>query len=204
MNVVVSMHIRRSLLSSVFILLTSASGLPSQLTKDLNDLRTLERLNVGYELPIEIVAFINHNKPGSWMRNFELEIKNISPKPIYGVFFDLSMPDDKGPSGSPVAVSLSYGRPDLVHPSQLPIDNDKHLEPGESATISVSEPWCGGYEAHIASANVSEEAMLRLRLFVVAINFGDGSGFINCGAPFPRSFQEYRPHHFVRMAIHSK
>lgn len=167
--------------------------------------RTLEILDVGYKLPIEIVAVRNLQKTEHWVRDLELEIKNVSAKPIYEIYFTLFMPEDKGKGGAPVAVSLEYGRLDLIHPRQRPSTDDKPLEPGDTVLLKVSEGLWRGYEYHLASENVPEQVTYRVRLTILAINFGDGTGFTNGGVPYPReSWMKSRPQRYVRIPVDSK
>ena len=160
--------------------------------------RSLEVLDVGYKLPIEIVAVRNLQRRSRWVRDLEIEIKNVSAKPIYEVYLLLSMPDDKGPSGAPKAVSLEYGRPYLVHPRQRPSEDDKPFGPGETVILKVKR----GFENHWERENVQEQATYKVQLIMLAINFGDGTGFINGGIPYPGGPSiEYKPHRYVKVPI---
>jgi len=162
--------------------------------------RTLEVLDVGYQLPIEIVAVRNLQKTEHWIRELELEIKNISEKPIYEIYLTLYMPDDKGKTGAPYGVSLEYGRLDLIHPREHASAGDKPLRPGETVVLKVGEGLWTGYEYNLGYDSVSEQATYRLRLIVLAINFGDGTGFINGGVPYPREpWMESRPQRYVKI-----
>lgn len=164
--------------------------------------RSLEVLDVGYKLPIEIVSVRNLQRRKHWIRDLEVEIKNVSAKPIYEVYLTLFMPDDKGPNGAPSAVSLEYGRSELLHPRQRPSNDDKSVGPGETVLLRVNAPQGTGYEYHFARENVTEQATYRVRLIILAINFGDGTGFINGGMPYPGgpSF-EYKAHRYVKIPI---
>lgn len=167
--------------------------------------RTLEILDVGYELPIEIVAVRNLQRREHWIRDLEIEIKNVSPKPIYGVYLTLFIPDDKGKSGAPCAVDLAYGRFELLHPSEHSSAEDKPIESGQSVIIKVTEPVWRGYEGHLRNDSVLEKTTRRLRIAIVAISFGDGTGFINGGVPYPdRPPTRVRPYQYVRVPIDSK
>jgi hypothetical protein len=162
-------------------------------------------LDVGYQLPVEIVAVRNLQKSEHWIRDLEIEIRNISSKPIYEIYLDLFMPDDKGPGGVPLAVSLEYGRLKLITPGSLPLTEDKALVPGEAAVLRVNEKLWRGYEYHLANENVPEQATYRVRLAILAINFGDGTGFINGGVPYPREpGVKSRPQRYVRIPVNSR
>jgi hypothetical protein len=190
------------------LVLAALLGIPTaQQPTDQNEnnrsdivLRSLEVLDVGYKLPIEIVSVRNLQRRTHWMRDLEVEIKNVSAKSIYEVYVLLSMPDAKGPSGAPKAVSLEYGRPYLVHPRQRPSDHDKPFGPGETVILKVK----GGLEHHSDDENIKEQATSRVQLVILAINFGDGTGFINGGIPYPGGPSiEYRPHRYLKVPVDS-
>lgn len=167
--------------------------------------RTLEVLDVGYKLPIEIVAVRNLRRKQHWVRDLELEIRNVSTKPIYEIYFTLYMPDDKNATGASYAVSLEYGRFDLLHPRQRASADDKPIGPGETVVLKVKELLSRGYEYHLRVDNVQEEAGYNVRLTVLAINFGDGTGFVNGGVPYPTdSNMGSRPQRYVRIPVDSK
>jgi hypothetical protein len=167
--------------------------------------RTLEILDVGYRLPIEIAAVRNLRKKEHWLRDLELEIRNVSSKPIYGVYFLLLLLDDKGPSGVPVGFYLEYGRSELLHPSVNASAGDKPFGSGETVIIKAEKRVWEGYEMRLANKNVPEQASYNLRMIVTAITFGDGTGFINGGVPYPdRPPRRLRPYQYVRVPIDSK
>lgn len=166
--------------------------------------RTLEVLDIGYQLPIEIVAVRNLQKRDHWIRDLEIEIRNISAKPIYGIYLTLVMPDDNA-RGAPTAVDLEYGRYEVVHPREHALADDKPIGSGETVILRVAEPRWRGYETHLRSESVSEAATRRLRILIVEIGFGDGTGFINCGVPYPqRPLARPGPQRYVRVPIDSK
>lgn len=167
--------------------------------------RTLEVLDVGYKLPIEIVAVRNLRKKKHWLRDLEIEIKNVSGKPVYGVYFLLLLPDDKGPTGLPVGLNLEYGRSELLHPKRHASAGDKAFGPGETVIIKADKRVWEGYEMRIANWQVPEQASYNLRMIVVGINFGDGTGFFNGGAPYPVDPPDVaRPHRYVRIPADSE
>jgi hypothetical protein len=162
--------------------------------------RTLEVLDVGYKLPIEIVSVRNLRKRKHWVRDLELEIKNVSAKPIYEVYLNFFLPDDKFEGGASYGMYLEYGRFALIHPSQHSSVDDKPIAPGETVILRADERLSRGYDYHLATRNVPEQASYNVRMMVLAINFGDGTGFINGGVPYPRDRNmESRPQRYVRV-----
>ena len=161
--------------------------------------RTLEILDVGYKLPIEIVAVRNFQSK-RWVEDLELEIKNISNKPMYEVYITLFLPDDKDEDGSLYAMSLEYGRIDLIHPRHRPTPDDKPIAPGQTVLLKFDERLSKGYEHHLMTKSVPEEAGYKVRMIIQTINFGDGTGFINGGAPYPRGpVTVPRPQRYVKI-----
>ncbi len=147
--------------------------------------RTLEVLDVGHKLPVEIVA-VRHIQSKHWMQDLELEIRNVSVKPIYGLYVGLLLPDDKDTAhGGYWGASLFYGRIELAGPNSRASDADKAILPGESTLLRVEERIWRGYERHLQSSNVPEEASYRVRMIIETVNFGDGTAFANGGVPFP-------------------
>lgn len=191
-----------SLALLLFVGITSAQVCAAQNEENQQEVapRTLEVLDVGYKLPIEIVSVRNLRKRRHWVRDLELEIRNVSTKPIYEVYFTFFLPDDKGDRGVPYGMYLDYGRFELLHPRQHSSVDDKPIGPGETVILKVNERLSRGYEYHLATGNVPEQATYNVRMMVVAINFGDGTGFVNGGVPYPRDrSMESRPQRYVRI-----
>ena len=164
--------------------------------------RTLELWDVGFDMPIKILAVRNLQKKTHWMRDLEIEIKNVSPKPIYGLYAHIIMPDDRGPGGNPVSVNMTYGRMEMMRPSVRPSANDTPIASGETFKLRVDELWWQGYEGHLASGNVAEQATYRVRMSILAINFGDGTGYTRGGMPYPPDpLLKSRPHRFLRIPL---
>ena len=166
--------------------------------------RTLEVLDVGYELPIEIVSVRNLRKRKHWLRDLEIEIRNVSAKPIYHVSFNLSLPDTKDDRGVSFGLYLQFGRSELLDTREHPSANDKPIGPGEKVIVKVDrQPWLG-YENYLIR-NVPEQASYNVRMLVVTINFGDGTGFERGGVPYPKDRgMESRPQRWVRIPLDSQ
>lgn len=162
--------------------------------------RTLELFEVGYKLPIEIVA-IRNLRSKHWMRDLELEIRNVSAKPVYEVYIGLLLPDDNYITPERFyGIYLQYGPTRLVNPRNRPSADDKPISPGESVVLKVDEKLWMGYEQHIQIHNVPEEASYRVRLIIEDIQFGDGTGFIHGGVPYRGDDKAtYRYKRFVKV-----
>jgi hypothetical protein len=165
--------------------------------------RTLHVMDYGHELPIEITEIRNFHK-SHWLRDLEIDLKNVSTKPIYEIYLMLFMPDDRDDGGNSSAVGLEYGRFDLVHPSHLPSADDKPLWPGATVVMKVDERQSTGYEHHLTKQSVQVASTYRIRMAILAINFGDNTGFINGGVPYPGTLGAPKPvSRYVKIPVES-
>jgi hypothetical protein len=186
---------------SVGLAQTAADGI-AEGQRD-NGRRTLHVMEYGYALPIEITTIRNFHS-SHWLRDLEIELKNVSSKPIYEIYLMLFLPDDMPSPGTSYGVSLQYGRLGLIHPRQRPLAEDKPIWPGESILLRVDERLGRGYEKHIKRQNVPAASSYNTRMAILAINFGDGTGFINGGVPYPRKIDGPKPSfRYVRIPIES-
>ena len=140
-------------------------------------------------LPIK-VKFKNLEKE-SWVDDFELEVTNISDKPIYLLEFFLVMPDIKSPAGHDTGFSLRYGRGQLIDYKSSLQSEDVPIKPGESYPFKIPETEAKGWKKYKARENKPEPQ--RLELIFVQINFGDGTGFSGTdGRPVPNLNRQSR------------
>ena len=163
---------------------TPEAAARAQTTEHPVQRRTLEILGYGYQLPVQIAA-VRHFQAEHWMRDLEIDVKNISGRPIFEVDLALFFPDDRDSANNVYGVNLSYGRPELMDPGRRPLPDDKPIGPGEAVVLKVDDRLANGYEQHLLSGTVDESASRRVRIAVMAVNFGDGTGFINGGVPYP-------------------
>lgn len=129
----------------------------------------------GYQPPIEIVEVRNLQNE-HWMRDLEIEVKNISSKPIYRISLGLDLPDI-GNEASHYGLSLRYGEPssrfatDPVKPDAIPI------KPGETYVFRIPESLWKGFENYMARMNFPDSLTRRIIFRFDAVNFGDGTGY---------------------------
>ncbi len=108
-----------------------------------------------------------------WMRDLELEIKNISSKPIYHIALTLALPD-LGGQAFHYGVPLRYGEPGKWVIDDIARPGDMSLKPGETYVFRVSDGLWQGFENYTASL---PDFLTKRVLFRYAANFGDGTGF---------------------------
>ena len=112
--------------------------------------------------------------------------------------------DDKGPTGLPAGLYLEYGRSELLHRGEHASASDKDFGPSETVILKTDKRVWTGYEVRLTNENVPEQATYNVRMILRGINFGDGTGFINGGVPYPMDPPSVpRPHRYVRVPADS-
>ena len=69
-------------------------------------------------------------KNSKWLRDLEVEVTNLSEKPIYFLELWVDMPEIISANGHKVGFTLRYGRIEFVHFSTLPLPSDVPIQPG--------------------------------------------------------------------------
>jgi hypothetical protein len=118
-----------------------------------------------------------------------LEVKNTGTKPIYFLFFYLSVPEAKvGGKGS--VVSIVYGRVELTDTRERPNEKDVPIKPGETVILHVDESHVLGWEEAVGAGRVPK-LIHNVSLFLQDLRFDDGTGFEGTsGVPWPRIEQQ--------------
>ena len=117
----------------------------------------------------------------NWLEHLELEVKNISRKPIYYLEVLLIFPDAQLTEidGVPrtLVMPLMYGRYDLTKEGNFATSDDRPIKPGESHIFTIPELYRSGLETRLAAGIVPESAVKRLGIRIDSVSFGDGTGF---------------------------
>lgn len=117
---------------------------------------------------------INNLQSSSFPNDFEVEIKNISNKPIYAIYCVVILPESDGPLG----FHLDYGREELIDASQRIKESDEPLPPGESRFLKGSRTWQKDQLAMYKDNDAEyARASSRVVLNFQTLSFGDGTGY---------------------------
>jgi hypothetical protein len=123
--------------------------------------------------PLAVTA-VRNLQGEQWWRELEVEVKNVSDKPIYYIRFGVSLPETSV-GGGKLGVMLRYGRPELIHLENRAGPEDALLRPGETHVFriprSVQRTFSGREEWE------TRKVLLR----VDTVSFGDGTGVIMGG-----------------------
>jgi len=116
----------------------------------------------------------------SWVRDFELEVKNVGDKPIYHLLFQLEVPEAQ-PGG--LGFALSYGRRELSKSDAQIVPEDVPIKPGETVFLKIKEVV--GWEKAVRAGHF-QNRIHRVKLEFLWLALGDGTGFNGTGgAPWP-------------------
>ena len=123
----------------------------------------------------------------AWLERLEIEVKNLTTKPvsyllILVVFLDVKRAGPDGVS-HPQVMLLTYGRGDLLRDGKVATADDIPIEPGESYVFRLPEGDRKVLESDLAAGIVPESAVKRFVISVDSVSFGDGTGF-KSGRPF--------------------
>lgn len=150
------------------VLTTSTAQSPEAATQERN-----LKLKTFKDAPVVINKVRNLNS-NSWHKDLEIEVKNISDKPIYFMLAYLIFEDEKRPDGES-GIPLMYGDPKRNgRIDKFTHLEDEHLKPGESYVFTIPELYKKGFKA---KHEKFPERTKNLKLEFAIINFGDGTGF---------------------------
>jgi hypothetical protein len=132
------------------------------------------------------ISKVNNLQGEHFLRDLEIEVTNVSDKPIYFIRLLLVLPEVKM-RGKTSGFALYYGRLDLVDLDQRAEPDDKPLQPGETYVFKVPDPIWQGYEQYyFPQNNISTSVVSTIKLRLDTISFGDGTGY-EAGGDFYKS-----------------
>ena len=119
-----------------------------------------------------------------WAHDFELEVTNTGPKPIY--FFHLMIFQDvRDLAGQEVAATIIYGRPEIGDIRVLPSPQDVPINPGESTFVKIHPGTVEAWDKR--RQNEGRELPKRIRVMFQFLSFGDHTGYAAFeGVPIPQ------------------
>jgi hypothetical protein len=124
-----------------------------------------------------------------WVRDFELEVTNMSEKPIYFLNIYVLLPDIKSEDGGTIGMPLRYGRMAFIKNGTRPLPDDVPLKSGETYTFRIPDADQRGWYAHKKIGYMKDPK--KIQLVFAKLSFGDGSGFTGTTAvPYPYKKQQ--------------
>jgi hypothetical protein len=172
--------------ASCLALALSAGGLRSGHTQSREERKV--KVRTFTRMPLEVKEIRNLQKEGNWLRDLEIEVKNISRQPIYFISLTILFPDVPAPTPTPhpetgytpeavTGFSVFYGALRLMNVTQLAGPDDIPLKPGGTYVFKIPEARVLGHESMSRQMNVPPEAWNRVELYFDTISLGDGTGY---------------------------
>lgn len=137
------------------------------------------KLYIGVPTRVPLTFDVRNVTSERWIFDLEIEVTNVSAKPIYYMDMFLFPVGFKSPQGYRIAYLLRYGRAKLINITEPVERDDIPIEPGAKHIFKISRSDAEGWEA--VRGERAEPQKLELQF--QGINFGDGTGFGPGGKP---------------------
>jgi hypothetical protein len=124
------------------------------------------------DMPVRLQE-VRNLQSDEWPNDLEIEVENVSNRPIYFLNVVLEFPDDPTPNGTS-GIVLKFGQLENMDISRIAKPEDERLDPGKAICFIVSEIYRKGLLAKQAK---TPENFKRMELSFSIISFGDGTGF---------------------------
>lgn len=124
------------------------------------------------DMPVRVQK-VKNLQSETWNKDLEIEVKNVSSKPVYFILAYLIFPDDKTAAGE-VGFPLTFGKRENILIRRIAEAEDPHLNPDEIYVFTIPEPHRRGFEGRHKKFPA---AYRNFRLDVMLVSFGDGTGW---------------------------
>ena len=124
---------------------------------------------------MKIVEVRNLNKD-AWLRDLEIEMKNISGKPIYLLDIDIVLPEISPREGDRLGSIWQYGNTSLTSNDKLAEPSDIPIKLNDSVVVKVPKKYIDWLETGEYKDLI--QSVTKLEVEFTFINFGDGTGYI--------------------------
>jgi hypothetical protein len=175
----------------------AAVSLPKQ-GRELDD-QIPKHLPIRIKIKKEKEEAFRDLKNEKWLREFELEVKNIGTKPIYFLALMIDLPEVREADGT-IGFSVRYGRETLnVFEQELgrAKPEDVPIEPGAIYIFRFAKTRADAWEDFIVKEKRAQPKKVRVRF--QELNFGDGTGFRTVeGVPLPEPAKNQSPEGSLR------
>jgi hypothetical protein len=97
-------------------------------------LRVRSRLDLSLE-----VKEVRNLQSDTWYKDLEIEVKNVSQKPIYLILAGLTFPDPPSDRRLAAAINLGFGLPKYIDIRVVGNPLDPHVKPGQTCVLKIGE-----------------------------------------------------------------
>ena len=146
------------------------------------------------DLPVKIKE-VRNLQSDTWYKDLEIEVKNVSDKPIYHILAWLQLPEVYGEGADRISgVTVEFGLAKYTDLRVIANPLDPLVKPGETCVLTIPEQYWGGLRW---KHEHTPEKVRKFELKFAVISFGDGTGFAVDGLRDHRQ-KKSRSHHGLR------
>lgn len=91
------------------------------------------------------VKEVRNLQSDTWYKDLEIEVKNVSNKPIYSILAYLTFPDVNADPDRPSGITLKFGLQKYIDIRVLASPLDPHVKPGDTCVLKIHEQYWGGF-----------------------------------------------------------
>lgn len=158
--------------------------LPAMATsRQTQEERTYEIIKPNWPVGVLELVEVKNLQSESFPEDFEVRVKNVGNKPIYGIYFGLGFPDIRI-GGAMLGNSLFYGDQRLSNSSELAKSADIPIEVGETGALKLTAIQVKGFRLSIDKGIHTLADCHKMRIVPQIVNFGDGTGYLG-NSPYP-------------------
>ena len=95
------------------------------------------------DMPVR-VREVRNLQSETWHNDLEIEVENVSSKPIYFINAVLEFPDAPAPNGEKSGIVLKYGKLENMDVGRYAKAEDEHLDPGKTLILGVAKIYRKG------------------------------------------------------------
>lgn len=128
---------------------------------------------------------IRNAQSDHFLQDVEIEIKNLTNKPIYYVRLNMRFPDIEVEPKRYYGFSLYYGDIKFDRIAELASPQDQPIPPGGTTILKVPNNIWEGFEGYKSDKHLSPALTNKVEIRLEEVSFGDGTGY-EYGKPYPR------------------
>src|SRR5438552_17991804 len=123
------------------------------------------------DMPLAIRQ-VRNLQSDTWHKDLEIEVKNISNKPIYFMLAYLVFPDVPVPGNGESGIPMPFGERKYLDISTIADQRDPHVDPGKTVVLRIPTKLQRGLQV---KHERSPELMKKLEFEISVVSFGDGT-----------------------------
>lgn len=128
---------------------------------------------------------IRNAQSSDFLQDLEIEIQNVSDKPVYYVHLHMRFPDIEFAPKQHYGFSLHYSDLKFDQVGELASPKDQPIPVGGTYIFKVPISICKGFETYKTKKSLSQAATNKVEIGLMEVSFGDGTGY-EYDRPYPR------------------